>query len=77
MQLPDFDSIAIDPGVCGGRPVIAGTRMRVSDILEMLAGGATETEIVADFSYISEADIRACLSFAAHAANHPIVMAAE
>jgi uncharacterized protein (DUF433 family) len=43
----------------------------------MLAGGATETEIVADFPYVSSEDIRACLAYAASAADHPIVLAAE
>lgn len=39
MTLAGFPRIAIDPAVCGGRPIIAGTRVRVSDILDMLAGG--------------------------------------
>jgi uncharacterized protein (DUF433 family) len=51
--------------------------MRVTDILEMLAGGAAEAEIVADFPYVSGADIRAALAYAAHAADHPVVIAAE
>lgn len=69
--------IAIDPAVCGGRPVIAGTRVRVSDVLDMLADGATEEEIVADFPYLATADIRAALTFAARQSDHPIVIAAE
>ena len=51
--------------------------MRVSDILDMLADGATEAEIAGDFPYIVPADVRACLSFAARSADHPIVTAAE
>ncbi len=51
--------------------------MRVTDILEMLGEGATEAEIVKDFPYVSDADIRACLSYAASLADHPIVIAAE
>ncbi|NJR78660.1 DUF433 domain-containing protein [Sphingomonas corticis] len=69
--------IAIDPTVCGGRPVVAGTRVRVSDVLDMLAGGASEDEIVSDFPYLATADIRAALAFAAHQMDHPIVAAAE
>ncbi len=76
MTLSGFPRISADPAVCGGRPTIAGTRMRVTDILDMLAGGASEAEIVADFPYVSEADIRACLAYAAHAADRPIVIAA-
>jgi len=51
--------------------------MRVSDILDMLAEGATEAQIADDFPYIAPADIRACLSFAARSADHPVVTAAE
>ncbi|HEV7661565.1 MAG TPA: DUF433 domain-containing protein [Allosphingosinicella sp.] len=45
--------IVSDPRICGGRPTVSGTRMRVSDVLEMLAGGASEAEIVADFPYLN------------------------
>ncbi|MBX9814598.1 MAG: hypothetical protein A4S12_07430 [Proteobacteria bacterium SG_bin5] len=68
--------IVIDPAVCGGRPVIAGTRLRVVDILEMLAGGASEAEILADFPFIGAADIRAALAYAARAIDHKVVLAA-
>jgi uncharacterized protein (DUF433 family) len=68
--------IAVDPDVCHGRPTVAGTRMRVSDILEMLAGGATEIEILQDFDYIKAEDIRACLAYAAEATGHRIIKAA-
>lgn len=77
MTLAGFPRIAVDPAVCGGRPVIAGTRVRVSDVLDMLAGGAATAEIVADFPYLSEDDVRAALAYAAAQANHPIVLAAE
>ena len=77
MTLAEFPRIAVDPAICGGRPVVAGTRMRVSDILDMLAGGADENEILADFPYLVMEDVRACLSYAAHAADHPVVIAAE
>lgn len=77
MTLDGFPRIAVDPAVCGGRPVIAGTRMRVADILDMLAGGADVAEIVRDFPYVTEADVRAALAFAAAQSGHPIVLAAE
>lgn len=77
MTLAGFPRIAVDPAVCGGRPVVAGTRMRVTDILEMLAGGATPAQIAADFPYISEDDVRAVLAYAAAVADHPVVLAAE
>lgn len=77
MTLTGFPRISVDPNVCGGRPVIEGTRMRVSDVLEMLAGGASATEIAADFPYIGEDDVRAALAYAAAQADHAVVIAAE
>ena len=77
MQLAGYPRIAVDPTICGGRPIVAGTRVRVTDILEMLAGGADEAEIVADFPYVKAEDIRACLAYAASVADHPVVIAAE
>ena len=43
--------VVIDPAVCGGRPIVAGTRMRVSDVLDALAAGASIDELLADFPY--------------------------
>lgn len=51
--------------------------MRVTDILEMLAGGASAAEIAADFAYLTEDDVRAALAYAAAQADHPVVLAAE
>ncbi|NJM75426.1 MAG: DUF433 domain-containing protein [Acaryochloridaceae cyanobacterium RU_4_10] len=53
------------PGQCGGRPCIRGMRIRVSDILEMLAENVSITEILEDFPDLEPADIQACLLFAA------------
>jgi uncharacterized protein (DUF433 family) len=69
MALPD--RITAEPGKMGGRPCARGMRIRVTDILEMLAGGATEAEILADFPFLETEDIRAALSFAAARVNHP------
>ncbi len=65
MTLAGYPRIAIDHAICGGRPTVAGTRIRVSDILEMLAEGASEAEIVADYPYVALEDIRACFAYAA------------
>jgi uncharacterized protein (DUF433 family) len=53
------------PGQCGGRPCVRGMRIRVSDILEMLAENVSIAEILADFPDLELADIQACLLFAA------------
>ena len=77
MTLPGHPRIAITPGVCGGRPVVAGTRVRVTDVLEMLAGGADAEEIVGDFPYLAREDVLAVLAYAAAMADHAVVLAAE
>lgn len=71
------DRITIVPEVCGGRPCIRGLRIRVTDVLDMLAGGATRAEILADYPYIEDEDITAALAFAARATDHPVIAAAE
>jgi uncharacterized protein (DUF433 family) len=60
-----LDRITITPTVRSGKPVIIGTRITVSDILEYLASGMTEDEILADFPDLSHEDILATLAFAA------------
>jgi len=57
--------ITIEPGKRSGKPCIRGTRMTVYDVLEYLASGMTEAEILADFPALTLKDIRACLAFAA------------
>ena len=59
------DYITITPGVRGGKPCIKGTRITVYDILEYLAGGMTETELLVDFPNLRPEHIRAVLAFAA------------
>lgn len=53
------------PGQCGGRPCIRGMRVRVSDVLSLLAAGAPEAEILEDYPYLEREDIAACLLYAA------------
>ena len=59
------DIITIEPGERGGKPCIRGMRLTVYDVLESLASGMTNEEILDDFPYLTEEDIRACLSCAA------------
>jgi uncharacterized protein (DUF433 family) len=59
------DRISVDPEVRSGKPCVKGTRITVYDVLEYLAGGMTEAEIVEDFPDLKTEDIRACLAFAA------------
>ena len=59
------DIITIEPGKRSGQPCIRGLRMTVTDVLEYLASGMTEAEILDDFPDLTREDIRACLAFAA------------
>lgn len=71
-----LDRVSSNPQICGGRPCIKGTRVRISDILDMLAGGAAPDEIVEDFPYLSSEDIVAALTYAARASDHRVIRAA-
>ena len=57
--------ITIEPGKRGGKPCIRGLRITVYDVLEYLASGMTHEQILRDFPYLTEDDIRACLAYAA------------
>lgn len=57
--------ITIEPGKRSGKPCIRNTRMTVTDVLEYLAGGMSEKELLAEFPDLTAKDIRACLAFAA------------
>ncbi len=70
------DRVHFDPAICGGRPHIRGTRVRVSDILDLLASGAESAEILANYPYLGEADLRAALAFGAAASKHRVVLTA-
>ena len=69
-----MDRITIDPEQCGGRPCIRGMRIRVKDILDMLAEGATEQEILQDYPDLEPEDIRASFAYAARYFDHPVLV---
>ena len=73
MNVELLKRITIEPGKCGGRPCIRGLRVRVKDVLDLLAAGVGEAEILADFPYLQSEDIRAVLEFAAAQSDHPIL----
>ena len=60
-----LDRISVDPAIRSGKPCIKGTRITVYDILEYLAGGMTQEQIVRDFPSLAQDDIKAALEFAA------------
>ena len=65
--------ITFDPELCGGRPCIRGMRVRVTDILDLLAAGASREEILEDYPYLEMEDITAALQFAARRADHHVM----
>ena len=71
-----IERITIDPAVCGGRPCIRGLRVRVRDVLDLLAAGATREEVLADYPYLEPEDITAVLEFAARQNDHPVLRSA-
>jgi uncharacterized protein (DUF433 family) len=69
------DRITVDPEQCGGRPCIRGMRIRVSDVLDLLASGLSPQDILQEMPDLEPEDIRASLRFASRRLDHPIVAA--
>ena len=73
--MSQLDRITVNPDQCGGKPCIRGMRIRVKDVLDMLASGASQEEILKDFPYLEAEDIFASLEFAALQWDHPVLQA--
>ena len=71
-----LERITIQPDQCGARPCIRGLRIRVSDVLGMLASGMDVKEILADYPYLERDDIMAALQYASRPVDHPVLLAA-
>lgn len=69
-----LERIALDPRVMTGKPVIRGTRLTVEHILNLLAHGATTTDILEEYDGLASEDIQACLLFAAHTLENTAFM---
>ena len=72
----EMERITINLSQCGGRPCIRGMRIRVKDVLDMLAGGATQEEILTDFPDLEPGDIRACIAYASRYLDHTVLVTA-
>ena len=68
-----LNRIAIDPEICGGKPCIRGTRLWVSLILDFLADGMTEAELIADYPQLAHEDVMAAIAYGAEAARERFV----
>lgn len=71
-----LDRITVEPGKCGGRPCIRGHRLRVSDVLDLIASGASNTEILEDYPFLEPDDIVAALRYAAQQTDHTVIAGA-
>ena len=70
-----IDRITVRPEQCGGRPCIRGMRIRVSDVLDLLAAGLTTQEVLEELPDLEPDDIKAALSFASRRLDHPVLVA--
>ncbi len=70
-----LDRITVNPEQCGGRPCVRGLRIRVTDVLELLAAGESAEQILGEYPYLESADITACLQYAARRLDHPTLAA--
>jgi len=68
------ERITVDPEQCGGKPCVRGMRIRVSDVLDLLANGLTSEEVVDELPDLEPADIHACLRFASRRLGHPVLV---
>jgi len=76
MNIQLLERITFNPNQCGGKPCIRGMRIRVSDVLSLLANGLSNEEILEDMPDLEHEDIKACLVLAASKLNHPVIKAA-
>lgn len=67
------ERITVDPEQCGGRPCVRGMRIRVTDVLDLLASGLTPEQVLEDLPDLELEDVLACLKFASRRLDHPVV----
>ncbi len=70
--MAELHRITVDKDQCGGRPCVRGLRIRVKDILDLLAAGASRDEILEDYPYLEDGDITVALEFAAQQSDHRV-----
>ncbi len=71
--MSELHRITTDPEQCGGRPCLRSMRIRVKDVLELLAAGASRAEILEDYPLLEDGDITAALEYAARQADHMVL----
>jgi uncharacterized protein (DUF433 family) len=73
--MSELHRVTTIPGLCGGRPTIRGMRIRVQDILDLLAAGVDRPEILEDYPYLEDGDITAALEYASRQVDHAVLAA--
>jgi uncharacterized protein (DUF433 family) len=74
--MADLESrITVNPNQCGGRPCVRGMRIRVSDVLDLLATGMSLEDVIEELPDLEREDVLACLRFASRSVNHAILAA--
>ena len=70
-----LERITINPAVCGGRPCVRNMRIRVSDVLDLLANGLSPEDIIDELPDLEINDIRACIAYVSRRFDHPVLTA--
>ena len=70
-----MDRITVNPDQCGGRPCVRGMRIRVSDVLDLLAAGLSVDDVIVELPDLEREDVAACLRFASRRLDHPVLAA--
>jgi uncharacterized protein (DUF433 family) len=68
------DRITVDPEQCGGRPCIRGMRIRVSDVIDLLATGMNNHQVIEELPDLELADVAACMNYVSRLVDHPVVV---
>lgn len=71
-----LNRITFNPDQCGGKPCVRNMRIRVSDVISLLANGMTTDEVLKEMPDLSREDVQACLLYAAKKIDHPVIHAA-
>ncbi len=74
--MSELRRVTIDPALCGGRPCLRSLRIRVRDVLDLLAAGASREEILGDYPLLEAGDITAALEYAARQSDHSVLRVA-
>lgn len=69
-----MDRMTVNPRQCGGRPCIRGMRIRVTDVLDLLASGLTREQVLEELPDLESEDVDACLRFASRRIDHPVII---